>query len=319
VYSEGNLDGDASYEDLVRNDTAFNHFIEELFCCRSKTLEQKREDTFLFGRLGPVEYLAKGEGTPAEQTEAKELLKAGNKILARLLILPPVLLLLILVDIWKTLRWPTPELSERGGLFKPGRANMLDSWIFVVPPLVHMVFNTVVVMAAHYSLPWAYTHQSRRRIQLISYVVYIVALSVTEFAMKWPGFGDSSVWLLIAFIYSFSRASIKRCSDISSVVILIYFFSNLLGLVWPETEVISSSPAGWLRALQVIPWMMVCHIVYWLPESSSRSSYKLKVQFGDETSRLIKTAESSKQMLQRVLPAALIPRVVRVGTAATPV
>ena len=60
--------------------------------------------------------------------------------------------------------------------------------------------------------------------------------------------------------------------------------------------------------------MMVCHIVYWLPESSSRASYKLKVQFGEETSRLIKAAESSKEMLQRVLPAALIPRVVRVGT-----
>ena len=315
VYSVGaNLDGDASYGDLVRSDNGFCHFFEELFCCRSKSPEQKREDTFLFGRLGPIKFLDKGEGSPAEQTEAKELLKAGNRTLSRLLILPPILLLLIMVDIWKTLRWPTPEFSERGGLYKPGRAGMLDSWIFVLPPLVHMAFNTVVVIAAYSRCSWAYTHQSRRRLQLMSYVVYIVALSVTEFAMKWSGFGDSSVYALVAFIYSFSRASIKRCRDISSVIILIYFFSNLLGLVWPESESIQSTTVGWLRALQVVPWMMVCHIVYWLPESSSRASYKLKVQFGEETSRLIKAAESSKEMLQRVLPAALIPRVVRVGT-----
>jgi class 3 adenylate cyclase len=53
----------------------------------------------------------------------------------------------------------------------------------------------------------------------------------------------------------------------------------------------------------------MCHIVFWLPESSSRSSHKLKHKFSSDTAKLIETAEGSKIILERVLPKELIPRV----------
>ena len=53
----------------------------------------------------------------------------------------------------------------------------------------------------------------------------------------------------------------------------------------------------------------MCHVVFWLPESSSRASHKLKHKFSSDTAKLIETAEGSKIILERVLPKELIPRV----------
>ena len=87
----------------------------------------------------------------------------------------------------------------------------------------------------------------------------------------------------------------------------------MLSLIWDDEQYsklkIQVSPPGWMRALAIFVWMMVCHVVFWLPESSSRASHKLKHKFSGDTKKLIEAAEGSKMILSRVLPKELIPRV----------
>jgi class 3 adenylate cyclase len=93
----------------------------------------------------------------------------------------------------------------------------------------------------------------------------------------------------------------------------IYFFFNLLSLIWDGDQYtktkIAVSPPGWARAMLILAWMCVCHVVFWLPESSSRASQKLKHKFSGDTAKLISAGEGSKALLSRVLPKELIPRV----------
>ena len=209
-------------EEDVQDDC--NALYEELCCIRrSKTTEEKAADTELFGRLGtsPHEH-GEAELTKKEQ---QELSRKGTGILARLIALPFILATLVAVDVYKSYDVPDVEVSDHGGNVQGfDRSALPQSPIFFVPCALQLVFNVIIVIASASEWSWATSHRDRRRLQLASYVVYVLAVSVTEFSMFWPGFCDSSVWGLIGWIYSTSRAPIQRCRDFSFVCIGIYFF-----------------------------------------------------------------------------------------------
>ena len=293
-----------------------NAIYEELCCFRrAKTVEEKAADTELFGRLGPPKNGEEEVGEHVLTTaERAEVLNKGTLVLARLLALPFILAALIAVDVYKSYEVPDEEISDNGGNVKGfERSHLPQSPIFFLPCGIQFAFNVLVVLASASGWSWAYSHRDRRRLQLASYLVYILAVSITEFAVFWPGFCDSSVWGLIGWIYSTSKASIRRCRDMSFACIGIYFFFNLLSLIWDGDQYtktkIAVSPPGWARAMLILAWMCVCHVVFWLPESSSRASQKLKHKFSGDTAKLISAGEGSKALLSRVLPKELIPRV----------
>ena len=72
---------------------------------------------------------------------------------------------------------------------------------------------------------------------------------------------------------------------------------------------IDVNPSGLLRALQVGIFMQCVHIVFRLAEESSRASHKLKDKFDNDTKNILNIAENAKELLSRVLPKELIPRV----------
>ena len=242
------------------------------------------------------------------------MLRQGTMVLSRLLILPFLLAILIGLDVYKTYEVPDRTISLNGGDVKGlNRSGLPKSPIFFLPCGISLLFNIAVVFASFQEWSWAYSHKDRRRLQLASYYVYIIGISVTEFAMYWPGFCDSSVWILIGWIYSTSRASTRRCRDMSFGVFGIYFFFNMLGLIWNEESyvniMIDVNPSGLLRALQVGIFMLCVHIVFRLAEESSRASHKLKDKFDNDTKNILNIAENAKELLSRVLPKELIPRV----------
>ena len=303
-------------DDMEEQDDC-NAWYEELCCIRrAKTVEEKAEDTELFGRLGPPK---KGEEEPGEPIlspiERADMSRQGTMILARLLILPFLLAILIAVDVYDQYNIPHPEISARGGN-RTGyqRQNLPKAEIFFVPCVVQLLFNIFIVVASFMEWSFASSHRDRRRLQTFSYVIYSLGASIVEFSMFWPGFADSSVWILIGWIYVFSSASNRRCRDTCFQVLAVYILFNLLGLIWDDSaydKIKMGGPAGTGigRALGCIPWMFLCHIIYTIPETSSRASHRLKHKFSDDTAKLIEAAEGSKIILARVLPKELIPRV----------
>ena len=240
---------DVQFDEMEQDDC--NALYEELCCIRrQKSVQEKAEDTELFGRLGPPEEGSEEEGEA--QLAAKEradLSREGTLVLARLLILPFVMAILMAIDVYKSYEVPDRETSERGGdLLHFNRTFYAESPIFFLPCGIQLMFNILVVVASALEWSWATSHKSRRRLQFISYLVLIVGISITEFAMVWPGFCDSAVWGLIGWIYSTSRASIRRCRDMALTVVAIYFLFNLLCLIWDdpvyEKILIENSPKG---------------------------------------------------------------------------
>ena len=265
---------DVQFDEMEQDDC--NALYEELCCIRrQKSVQEKAEDTELFGRLGPPEEGSEEEGEA--QLTAKEradLSREGTLVLARLLILPFVLAILMSIDVYKSYEVPDQETSERGGdMLHFNRTFYAESPIFYLPCGIQLMFNILIVVASALEWSWATSHKSRRRLQFISYLVLIVGISISEFAMVWPGFCDSSVWGLIGWIYSTSRASIRRCRDMALTVVAIYFLFNLLCLIWDdpayEKILIENSPRGTVKLLVLLLillffWFSFCLLLVFL-------------------------------------------------------